>query len=153
MRPPTPINKSRISELEKFRKTNWPGLELQRFLCVWLRVKRGLTTKEIADTLGWHVNTVRHIQKDFADHGASALTDRRKGARIPQNMTPEEEALLLDRFKAKAGESLMVVASKVRVLLEKHLGRRVHLSTAYRLLKRHGWRKAVPSPKHPIQDT
>jgi len=56
MRPPTPVTESRIAELEEFRKSKWPGEELQRFLCVWLRVKQGMTTKEIAITVGWHVN-------------------------------------------------------------------------------------------------
>jgi hypothetical protein len=43
-------------------------MEFQRFLCVWLRVERGMVAKEIAAAVGWHVNTVRQVQKDLVDN-------------------------------------------------------------------------------------
>ena len=52
MRKPIPIPESRIPELENFRKKRWPGLEFQRFLCVWLRVKEALSTLDIAKVIG-----------------------------------------------------------------------------------------------------
>ena len=59
MRPPLPIPKDRIPELEDFRKRKWPGYEFQRFMCVWLRVKQAMSTLNIAKMIGWNVNTVR----------------------------------------------------------------------------------------------
>jgi hypothetical protein len=42
MRPPISIPEERQAELRAFRKRKWVGNELQRFLCVWLRVEQGL---------------------------------------------------------------------------------------------------------------
>jgi len=152
MRPPTPLTESRIAELEEFRKARWQGLEFQRYLCVWMRVKQGATTGEIAKAVGWHVNTVRHVQKDFADRGTAALVDGKRGGRMRQCMSPGEEAEFLEGFRAAAGKGRVLVAGEIRAALEARLGRKVSLSTAYRLLRRNRWRKVVPRPRHPKKD-
>jgi hypothetical protein len=46
----------------------------------------------------------------------------------------------------------MVAAAAARETPERKLGRKAHPSTAYRLLHRHGWRKAAPRPGHPKRD-
>ena len=89
MRPPIPISQARKDELAAFRKTKWSGFEFQRFLCVWLRVERAQTPEQIATTLGWHVNTVRATQQDFAHHGIEALGEKPRGGRFHAAMTPE----------------------------------------------------------------
>jgi transposase len=67
-------------------------------------------------------------------------------------MTPGEEEAFMGGFGEAAGGASMVTATAVREALEKKLGRKVHPSTAYRLLHRHGWRKVAPRPRHPRQD-
>jgi transposase len=127
-------------------------MEFQRFLCVWLRVERGMATKEIAAAVGWHVNTVRYVQKDFADNGAPALTEGRRGGRMHQNMTQEEEAEFLAGFLKAAGGASLLVAGEIKSALEGRLGRKVHETTVYRMLKRHGRRKVAPRPRHTRKD-
>ena len=149
MRPSTPIPPERLAELEEFRKKKWPGFEFQRFLCIWLRVTHGLSTAEIARTLGLNVNTVRFTQKDFIDNGLPALTELKRGGRKRCLMPLEEEADFLRQFEEKAGQGELLVVNEIKVALEKHLGRTIHKATVYRILYRHGWRKLAPRPNHP----
>jgi transposase len=152
MRPPTPVSESRIAELREFGKARWTGMEFQRFLCAWLRAERGMATKEIAAAVGWRVNTVRCVRKDFADNGAPAPAEGRRGGRMHQDMPPGEEAEFLGGFLGAAGDASVRVAGEIEAALGARLGRKVHETTVYRMLKRRGWRKAAPRPRHPRQD-
>ena len=152
MRPPIPISQARIEELVGFRKAKWSGFEFQRFLCIWLRVERAQTPEQIATTLGWHVNTVRATQQDFARSGIEALKEKPRGGRFHAAMTLPEEAEFLSGFASRAGEGSILVVREVWQALEGRLGRKVAESTVYRLLARHGWRKIVPRPFHPKRD-
>ena len=152
MRPPTPIPEERIKELEEFRKSKWSGFEFTRFLCVWLRVMQNMTTEAISKTIGWHVNTVRFTQKDFINRGIPALTESKKGGRYHALMSEDEESAFLSQFKEAGGKGLILTVADMKEALEKRLGREVHITTVYRILHRHGWRKVVPRPRHPKRD-
>jgi len=152
MRPSTPIPENRLAELRDFRKSKWPGFEFQRFLCVWLRVEQGLSSKAIAEVLGWNVNTVRITQRDFIANGSKAFLEEKRGGRRRQLMTVEEEKLFLSTFEGVAGNGTVLVISGIKAAWEKQLGHMVHKTTVYRLLRRHGWRKVAPRPKHPKQN-
>jgi len=152
MRPSIPIPEHRLVELNDFRKSKWPGFEFQRFLCVWLRIEQGLSTKEIARVLNWSVNTIRITQRDFIARGTKALVDERRGGRRRQLMSVEDEKAFLAAFLDAAGSGSMLVVNEIKAALEKQLGRAVHKTTVYRLLQRHGWRKVAPRPKHPKQN-
>jgi transposase len=152
MRPSTPIPDSRIQELKDFRKKKWPGNEFLRFLCVWLRVDKGMATTKIAEVLNWNVNTVRRIQKGFIDHGTEVLIESKKGGRQHQLMTLEAEKTFLSEFMEKANKGLILVIREIKDALEKHVGHKVHKTTVYRMLYRHGWRKVVPRKSHPKRD-
>jgi len=67
-------------------------------------------------------------------------------------MTLEEEKLFLKAFDKVASNASMVVVNEVKDALEKYLGHTIHLSSVYRLMHRHGWRKLVPRPRHPKQN-
>jgi transposase len=152
MRPPTPIPVHRRVELINFRKRKWSGFEFQRFLCVWLRVEQGLSTKEIARVLGWNVNTIRITQRDFIARGAKAFAEEKRGGRRRQLMTLEEEKHFLATFIDLAGGASMLVVNEIKAALEKRLGHTVHKTTVYRMLRRHAWRKVVPRTTHPKQN-
>ena len=153
MRTPTPVPASRIAELNEFRKGKWLGNEFQRFLCVWLRVEQGMTTTNIAGVLGWNVNTVRIIQKQFIDHGIQAITELKRGGRNHALMTPEEEKEFLSSFEAATAGGGILVANEISNALETRLGRKVHKTTIYRMLHRNGWRKISPRPTHPKRNS
>jgi len=147
-----PIPERRVAELEEYRKTKWEGLEHQRFLYVWLRVDRGMSAVEIANLLGCHPDTVRFIQRDFIARGAAVFRDENNGGRRNQLMTEAEERRFLESFAKGARDASMLTAGRIKAALEKKAGREVNKSTVYRMLRRHGWRKVAPRPRHPKQD-
>jgi transposase len=146
-----PIPESRVAELSEFRKAKWGVSELKRFLCVWLRVEKGMPTEEIARAVGWHADTVRLIQRGFIASGAQVFRVKGKGGRYRQLMPLDEEGEFLEGFLAKAEGASMLVANEVKAELERKLGRKVSKTTVYRIMKRHEWRKVVPRPRHPKQ--
>jgi hypothetical protein len=56
---------------------------------------------------------------------------------------------LLARFAKENEAGQRSTGGGIKAALEKQLGHRVAKTTAYRLLKRHRWRKVVPRPYHP----
>ena len=146
MRKSIPIPENLIPELEAFRKRKWPGHEFQRFLCVWLRVKQALSTFDIAKIIGWHVNTVRIIQRDFIKRGVAAFTELARGGRNRALLTPEEEKNFLASFEKSAEQGALLVTNEIKEALEKRVGHKVHKTTVYRLLQRNGWRKVASRP-------
>jgi len=146
------IPESRLAELAEYRKTKCKGFELQRFLCVWLRVERDMSPAGIAQTIGWHVNTVRFVQTNFIANGIDAFREKKRGGRKHQLMTVEEEKSFLETFVKAATDASLLVVREIKAAYEKIVGHTVNKTTIYRLLKRHKWRKVVPRPKHPNQN-
>jgi transposase len=144
------IPDSRRAEMEEFRRGRCSAAELKRFLCVWLRLERGQSAVEIAGTVGWSANTVRVAQRRFIESGTFA--DRRRGRRTPPRMSFQEEEAFLAEFNGPAAEASVLAAGETKAAWEARLGRTVHRSTLYRMLKRHGWRKVAPRPRRPKQD-
>lgn len=66
--------------------------------------------------------------------------------------TLEQEAQILDEVLVEAAQGGVVVVPPLKEKIEERLGRRVALSTIYRMLARHGWRKLAPDTAHPQGD-
>jgi transposase len=148
----SPIPESRLAELAEYAHRKWKGLEHQRFLCVWLRAEKGMTSAAIAGVLGCHPVTVRQVQREFIARGPAVFLDENNGGRRRQLMTPDEEAEFLAGFRDAAASASLLTVGEIKAALEARVGRKVHKTTVYRMLERHGWRKVAPRPKHPKQD-
>jgi len=75
-----------------------------------------------------------------------------RGGRRHQNLTVEEERAFLSDFLAEAKRGGMLEVSGLKAAYERTVGHSVPNSTVYRMLKRHGWRKLAPRPRHPKGD-
>ena len=64
-------------------------------------------------------------------------------------MTLEEEQEFLRNWEVKAIEGGVLSVPPIHAALVERLGRSIPMSTTYRLLARHGWRKVQPDTKHP----
>jgi transposase len=53
---------------------------------------------------------------------------------------------------ASARRRGVVVVSDLREAIQRQAGKKVRLSTVYRMLARHGWRKVAPDTRHPKSD-
>jgi len=77
---------------------------------------------------------------------------QRRGGRRRQNMTLQQERELLAPFLDRARSGGIVVVGQVKAQLEAERGRPLALSSVYKLLHRHGWRKLAPDKGQPQSD-
>jgi transposase len=131
------------AELERIVQARWTPEVFRRFQCVWLAHVLNLSAPEIAAALGLNVSTVRRIRTEFAREGACAIEGKgNRGGRRNQCMSFEEEVVFLRNHQELFSRSGIVQASALKEAFEARAGRLVHKTTIYRLLERHGRRRA-----------
>lgn len=126
--------------------------EFKRVQAVYMRMAFGLRAAEIGRALNLHTASVWRIHSEFFKYGARIFLRTPPGGRRRENLSPAEEKAVLSPFLKQAERSGIITVSSVQQAYEQKLGRRVALSTVYRMLGRHGWRKVVPRPSHPNAD-
>ena len=132
-----------LSELEQIVQARWTPEVFRRFQCVWLTHVLGLRAPDIAAALGLHVSTVRRVRAEFARVGARAIEGQgNRGGRRNQCMNFEEETTFLRSHQELFSRSGVADVGALKAAFEAQTGRRVHKTTIYRLLERHGRRKA-----------
>jgi transposase len=121
--------------------------EFRKVLCVWLRLSLSLTTEQIALALNMTPAAVRKLHSRYFKVGTSLFTTPRRGGRTWAYLDKEREAKLMGTFlrQAQRGNSLNV--SQIQRAYEQSAGRRVSLSTIYRLIARHGMRRFLPKAR------
>ena len=81
--------------------------------------------------------------------GLAAIETLGKGGRRHEYMSWEQECRFLQPFFAQAERGEIATAEQIHQAFEAEVMHEVHISSIYRLLDRHGWRKLVPRPRHP----
>ena len=120
---------------------------------VILPLEFGLTLEQTAQATGVSVGWVSQLRNRFIQEDGSFDDERpRRGGRYRQNMNREEEERFLTPFLEKASSGGILVVSEIKEALDRRLGRKVALSSAYNLLHRHNWRKLAPDKRHPQSD-
>ncbi len=118
----------------------------------WLAIRHALvdpaTAREIGRRVGLAEQTVHNLIAAYNRHGAAAVETPGRGQRQRAAATLEEEATFLAEFVAEAEQGQVSTTGRIKQAWEKRIGRSVHPSTIYRLLRRHGWRKLTPRPRH-----
>lgn len=64
----------------------------------------------------------------------------------------DKEAAALDQVLVDASSGGVVIIPRLLPAFESALGKSSNLSTLYRMLARHGWRKIAPDTAHPQGD-
>lgn len=126
--------------------------ELRRLQAVYFRARYKESAEQIAKRTGLALQTVRNLHSAWRHHGEAALEIKSKGGRFHENLTMAEEEALLEQHSKQARRGSILEVSKIHRACEEMLGDTQALSTTYRMLHRHGWRKIAPRPKHPHGD-
>ena len=149
MRPRKPIDEDSMRELEARMKSAKTRADFQRYQSVWLRAKFGFTSTDIAVAVGLGIQAVKLYHYRYFNEGIDALTGSGRGGRRYSILAPETEDSLLEGFFKQAETGGILVVADIHREYEKIAGKEVALSTVYRMLDRHGWRKIVPRRRHP----
>src|SRR3989338_2764962 len=74
------------------------------------------------------------------------------GGRRRFSLSIEEEREFLSTWEVEATAGGVLYVPPIHAALVKRLGHNTPMSTTYRMLARHGWRKVQPDTKHPKSD-
>ena len=139
-----------IQRAKQLRDQATTVAEYRKALCVILPAELSIDADQTAELLGTSRRTV------FRDRGRiRSQYDTPKnlwGGRRHCSMTIEEEREFLAHWIDKAIIGGVLTVPPIHAALVKRLGRDIPMSTTYRLLARHNWRKVQPDTKHPKSD-
>jgi transposase len=144
------FTETEITKARQIRDQSKTVLDLRKALSVLLVAEGGLDTKKTAEILKISERTVFRNQEYIRNqekHVRSTWGGRRRYI-----MTVEDEREFLRTWESRATEGRVLSVPPIHAALLKKLGRTVPISTTYRLLARHGWRKIQPDTKHPKSD-
>ena len=140
-------------EVVQARMVAAPNATQRRY---WWIVYNALVDPRPASSIALHtgvsVPTVRVVISRYNRLGPTAIETPGKGGRRNARLTVAEEQAFLAPFFDRAACGQIATAAEIHAALEARLGQPIHLSTVYRVLARHGWRKRVPRPTHPKAD-
>jgi transposase len=108
----------------------------------------GKTRKEISEAVGYHPQTVSNIVALYIEKGMDAVIGNHNTSHN-RRMSFEEETSFLEQFREEAESGLLISVKNILTKYEEVTGKESNTSTIYALLKRHGWRKVKPRPRHP----
>ena len=124
--------------------------EYRKALSVILVAELSLDAEKVADLLGTSRRTVFRDRTSIRSEDDT--TKNSWGGRRHCSMNSEEEREFLAQWEAKATVGGVLTVPPIHAALVERLGHDAPMSTTYRLLARHGWRKVQPDTKHPKSD-
>jgi hypothetical protein len=144
------ISIEEIQRAKQLRDQATTVAEYRKALSVILPVELSIDADQTAELLGTSRRTV------FRDRGRIRCQENAPknlwGGRRHCAMTIEEEREFLAQWIDKATIGGVLTVPPIHAALVKRLGRDIPMSTTYRLLARHKWRKVQPDTKHPKSD-
>jgi len=141
------ISSKDIQRAQQLRDQTITIADYRKAISLILVAELSLDANRIADLLGTSRRTVFRDRDNISNQDDSAKSSW--GDRRHCSMTVEEEREFLAKWEAKATVGGVLTVPPIHAALVEHLGRSTPMSTTYRLLTRHDWRKVQPGIKHP----
>lgn len=128
--------------------------ELRHAQAILLPLALGLSLEQTALAIGRSVSLTCKLRNRKRRERAQEIPVRKRKQELRNRAgaTLADEAALLDQVLGETGSGGVVVIPRLKPAFEKALGRPIALSTLYRVLARHGWRKLAPDTTHPKGD-
>ena len=141
-----------VEEVKQKIKTATSFRRQQKWLIIYNALVDPRPAVEIALHTGTTKRTVHQVVSDYNRKGVEGIETPGKGGRRRGYMSLAEEKKFLTPFRDLAQTGLITTVAKIKRAYEAQIGRQVHQSTIYRLLKPHSWRKVMPRSHHPDAD-
>jgi len=136
---------------EKMKEAKDPK-QLQRWQIVYTALLEPRRAEEIATSIGISKSLVHKVISRYNREGIQSIEVKSSGGRYHEYLTKEPEGHFLLPFFKQAEQGEFVTVKTIHLAYEERIGHCVHVTTIYRLLRRHGWRKVQPRPRHPKAD-
>lgn len=144
------ISKEELRQARQLRDQAASMADYRKALSVILVGELGLTAEHVSDILGISRRTVFRDRDNIRNQNDTAK--KSWGGRRHCAMTVEEEREFLAQWEKLATVGGVLTVPPIHAALVERLGHDTPMSTTYRLLARHGWRKVQPDTKHPKSD-
>ena len=138
-----------VEEVKRRMKLDPRSWVRERWGIIYLALMRPRKAEEIARDTGVSVTTVRRVISSYNRLGLAAIETPGKGGRRHAYMSLEQERNFLQPFFARAARGEIATGEEIQRAFEAEVKHTVHITSIYRLLDRHGWRKLVPRPRNP----
>ena len=144
------FNESHLEQARNIRDKTHRASDVIKALAILLPAEAKLNTKDAARVLGISERTLFRHQADIRNQDAPPKASW--GGRRNALLSLEEEEVFLAPWIAKAECGGVLTVPPIHHALMERLGEKIPISTTYRILARHGWRKVEPDTRHPKSD-
>ena len=143
------ITTENTKELREAMKEKGNKKYYRRLQAVVLRGE-GKNNDEIGRITGYNPHWVSELVSIYCNKGLGGLLqDGRKGGNS-RNMSDAEEKAFLSQFEEAGKSGQVITIEDIAAAYDEKTGKeRASKSTAYYLLKKHGWRQITPKTAHP----
>ena len=138
-----------IEEVKRRMKLDPRSWVRERWGIIYHALMAPRKAEEIARDMGVSGTSVRRVISGYNRLGLAAIETPGRGGRRHEYMSLEQERSFLQPFFARAAQGEIATAEDIQRAFEAEVKHEVHITSIYRLLDRHGWRKLVPRPRHP----
>ena len=128
--------------------------DLRQTQAILLPLELGLSLEQTAQAIGRSVSATCKLRNRRRREAAGALMPKKRKRELRNRAITslERESAILDRMLAGSEQGGVIVIPALKPAFEKALGKPVALSTLYRMLARHCFRKLAPDTAHPKGD-
>ena len=128
--------------------------ELRLAQSVLLPLELGLSLEQTALAIGCSTGATCTMRTRFAKVASGQVSTPRSKRQLRNraNTDLERERQILDEVFPDAATGGVVIIARIKPAIEAKLGKTLALSSVYRMLARHGWRKLAPDTQHPQGD-
>lgn len=144
------FSREEIQRAKQLRDQSSTIAEYRKALSVVMVAELGLDADRAAEILGISRRTIFRNRSNICSQEDTQKNSW--GGRRHCSMSFEEEREFLAQWHDKATLGGVLTVPPIHASLVERLGHDIPLSTTYRLLARHGWRKVQPDTKHPKSD-
>lgn len=119
-----------------------------------LPLELGLSIEQTAKAIGRSSGATCTMRTRFGKVAAGQVQAARSKRllRNRANADLQREKEILDEVLADAACGGVLIIPRIKPDIEARLGKTLALSSVYRMLARHGWRKLAPDTQHPQGD-
>jgi len=143
-----------IEAARKLFKSARTAEELRMAQAVLLPLEMGLSLEETARIIGRSKGATCNMRIRFVQisAGQRPASRSKRTLRNRAKADLERERQILDETLHESATGGVVVVFQLKPVVEAKLGKTMALSTLYRMLARHGWRKLALNTQHPQGD-
>ena len=142
---------SQKDEIKSAYKKSHERRERNRLLALKLIICRNYEIEIVAVICELSKSYIEKIVSMHHAHGLARVLGKAQGGNN-RYLTHDEEATILEKFRARAEKGEIVSGIEIQREYEKAVGHEVSNSQIYYVLERHEWRRVKPRKQHPKAD-